>query len=185
MRDDESPTFLWPASLALDRWTIHVSQGLPADWEKRMADAARSDRFDLDAPEGDHFFVAVARTGGAVVVGVAQRFWPESSGGFRPGLALVAETDVLFVGAGTRLLAYHLERQELLWEDRAGGGFHQWALHPGAVLMSAELELAAWDRAGHKLWRRSTEPPWSYHVEDGQVVLDVMGEIARFPLHRG
>ena len=48
------------------------------------------------------------------------------------------------------------------------------------VLMSAELELAAWDLAGQKLWTTFVEPPWSYEVRNGVVTLDVMGVISEF-----
>jgi hypothetical protein len=42
--------------------------------------------------------------------------------------------------------------------------------------MSAELELAAWTTGGAKLWTTFVEPPWSYRVADGLVILDVMGD---------
>jgi hypothetical protein len=32
---------------------------------------------------------------------------------------------------------------------------------------------------------RFVEPPWDYRVEDGEVVLDVMGQVSRFPLRAG
>jgi len=53
------------------------------------------------------------------------------------------------------------------------------------VVMSAELELAAWDLAGRKLWTTFVEPPWQYTVEDGSIHLDVMGTKSQFDLERG
>jgi hypothetical protein len=96
----------------------------------------------------------------------------------------VTQTAVLFAGAGTRLLAYSLrDRPRRLWEDTAGWcGFWHWSLHGQCVLMAAELELAAWDTSGAKLWSTLVEPPWSYDVAGGQVHLDVMGAKTRFPV---
>jgi len=51
-----------------------------------------------------------------------------------------------------------------------------------AVLMAAELALAAWDRTGRKLWSRFVEPPWSFLVVDDKVHLDVMGKHTEFSL---
>jgi hypothetical protein len=71
------------------------------------------------------------------------------------------------------------------WQDDADTGFWGWRLHDDVVVMSAELELAAWTTGGEKLWTTFVEPPWSYAVEDSTVRLDVMGEISEFPLQRG
>lgn len=51
--------------------------------------------------------------------------------------------------------------------------------------MSAELELAAWDLEGNKLWTTFVEPPWEYAVRDGVVRLDVMGAKSEFPAWTG
>jgi hypothetical protein len=61
-------------------------------------------------------------------------------------------------------------------------GFWSWSVCPNAVLMAAELELAAWDRTGRKLWSRFVEPPWTFQVVNDEVHLDVMGERTEFPL---
>ena len=118
------------------------------------------------------------------VLVVAQRFEP-FSGGFDPGVLLVPESKVLFVGAGRRLLAYTLDGPRRLWEDEAETGFWGWQRHHDGVLMSAELELAAWDITGTKLWTTFVEPPWSYNVAGYDVRLDVMGRESSFPLDKG
>jgi hypothetical protein len=51
--------------------------------------------------------------------------------------------------------------------------------------MSAELELAAWDLRGNKLWSIFVEPPWGYTVDGEQLHLDVMGMKASFDLVGG
>jgi hypothetical protein len=52
-------------------------------------------------------------------------------------------------------------------------------VHGPTVLMAAELELAARDHRGGKLWSMFVEPPWTYQVASGLVELDVMGTKAR------
>jgi hypothetical protein len=53
------------------------------------------------------------------------------------------------------------------------------------VVVSAELELAAWDVSGRKLWSTFVEPPWEYDVDADIVRLDVMGRRTQFPLVGG
>jgi L-alanine-DL-glutamate epimerase-like enolase superfamily enzyme len=91
----------------------------------------------------------------------------------------------LFIGAGCRLLAYDLSRPARLWEDVADTGFWSWSRYDEVVLMAAELEIAAWDIRGSKLWSRFVEPPWEYRVDGRVVVLDVMGTISRLDLWGG
>jgi hypothetical protein len=115
---------------------------------------------------------------------VAQRYSPDV-GGFDPGVLIVPETGLVLIGAGERLLAYDLYRIERLWEDHANFGFWWWDRQGDVVLMAAELELAAWDLRGQKLWTMFVEPPWSYSVHDGVILLDVMDQLSRFPLVSG
>lgn len=117
---------------------------------------------------------------------VTQRFSP-AVGGFSPGVLVVPETNVVFIGAGTRLLAYqrtadHWTRR---WEDTADVGFRGWQRHGSVIVMSAEIEMAAWTVDGVKVWTTFVEPPWSYDVTDGTVRLDVMGTITSFALENG
>lgn len=116
---------------------------------------------------------------------VALRYAP-SVGGFAPGVLFVPETGVVFLGAGTTLLAYQLRpAPRRLWEDSAELGFWSWRRHDATVVMSAEVELAAWDIDGSKLWSRFVEPPWTYEVGTGAVTLDVMGEVTQFSMREG
>jgi hypothetical protein len=184
VHDDAVTPFRGPLSVALDGWTVLVQRGLPQTLDWFMGHADRADRFDLEIPDGDSCFVAAARTGRPPGLAVAQRHRP-SEGGFDPGVALIPEHQRLFIGAGTRLLAYDLGRAELLWEDEADIGFWRWSVYPAAVLMSAEVEFAAWDRSGQKLWSRFVEPPWDFTVSGDQVRLDVMGKVTTFPITGG
>ena len=132
-------------------------------------------------------FVGVSKSGhndGWPLLVVAQTFSP-ASGGFYPGAVLVAETELLMIGAGTRLLAYKLNPPSLLWEDDTDCGFWGWGRHGDVIVMAAELEMAAWHINGDKLWSHSVRPPWTYHVEEGSVHLDIMGDKSEFPLMTG
>jgi hypothetical protein len=89
------------------------------------------------------------------------------------------------VGAGTRLLAYDLQNLRRIWEDAADTGFWRWKRHGEVIVMSAELELAAWTLEGKKLWSTFVEPPWFYEVRGARVYLDVMGRKSVFDLGNG
>lgn len=89
------------------------------------------------------------------------------------------------MGAGERILAYKLDPPARLWEDQANCGFWNWQRFGNTIVMSAELELAAWNIAGKKLWTMFVEPPWDYTVIDGIVTVDVMGSKSQFNLESG
>lgn len=101
------------------------------------------------------------------------------------GTLLVPETGVLFVGAHECVLAYDLAQHQRLWRDKADTDFLGWHRHDQVVLMSAELELAAWDIHGRKLWSTFVEPPWDFHIADDTVQLTVLDVVCPFPLRNG
>jgi hypothetical protein len=133
-------------------------------------------------------YVGVAVTAGGAwpSLVVTQRFAPAGPG-FTPGILVVPAERQLFIGAGTRLLAYEARsgRWRRCWVDEAEFGFWGWRQHGDVVVMSAELELAAWTTHGDKLWTTFVEPPWSYRVVAGRVELDVMGAARTFDLRTG
>ena len=98
---------------------------------------------------------------------------------------MVPETEVLFIGAGERILAYELDPPKRLWEDKADTGFLGWERYGNVILLAAELEFAAWTSNGRKLWTTFVEPPWDYQVTGELVELDVMGSQSSFPLRTG
>ena len=171
--------------ISVGLYTIRVARDkLPELYDEYRQHAALAEEFDLKNREGATCFVGVSRPGSWPQLIVAQRFSP-SVGGFDPGVLLIAETETLFIGAGVRLLAYCLDPLKRLWEDECDTGFWHWQQHGTYVLMSAELELAAWDRFGQKLWSTFVEPPWYYSVEGSRVQLDVMGRKSEIDLEKG
>ena len=104
--------------------------------------ATLNEEFGLGRSDGEACLVTIAAGNDWPLLVVAQRFDP-CVAGFDPCVLLVPETKVLFVGAGTRLLAYSLSGPQRLWKDMADTGFWSWQQHGNVVLMAAELELAA------------------------------------------
>lgn len=88
-------------------------------------------------------------------------------------------------GWGLTDIAYDLTGPTRLWVDHADVGFLVWTRYEDTVVMSAELELAAWTATGEKLWTTWLEPRWHYALDGDSVLLDVMGKTSTFPLHRG
>jgi hypothetical protein len=87
----------------------------------------------------------------------------------------VPETQVLFLGAGERLLAYTLAEPARLWEDGLSGGFWQWERAQESIILSSENKLAIWDIHGRKRWDFAVEPPWQYTLA-GDILQVVLGE---------
>jgi hypothetical protein len=144
------------------------------------------EEFDLSSSDGETSFFAITaghRSWPQLVI--SQRYEP-SGYGFHPGLLIVPETSVVFVGAGSRLLAYRMTPEpHRLWEDETFMGFWSWEAHEGTILMSAEMELAAWNSHGEKLWTTPVDPPWHYTLEPGRMTLNVTGDERSFPLPGG
>lgn len=160
-----------------------VPDGLPSLFDRYSERAQLCDRFDLESK--DRCCVVVRRVADTwPFLVVAQGFYPVGAG-FEPGLLLDPERHRLFIGAGERIVAYDLCGPRRLWVDAADTGFWGWAQHGDVIVMSAELELAAWTAEGEKLWTTFVEPPWTYRVEGPMVLLDVMGQLRSFPLRGG
>ncbi|MFI6678220.1 hypothetical protein [Kribbella sp. NPDC050470] len=118
---------------------------------------------------------------------VTQHFGPAGTG-FTPGVLFVPDTTALFIGAGSRLLGYRRDSAgewRPIFVDEADLGFWAWRQYGNVVLMSAELELAAWSTSGAKLWTTFVEPPWSYRLVGEEIHLDVMGKHTAFNKHTG
>jgi hypothetical protein len=177
-------------SIAIGPYVVRCQAvGVPSFFETLKETAAL---LDLDEkkprdPGARTCFVSVTESASDKVILVAtQACDPGPDGGFFPGIALVPETGVLFLGAGDTISAYDLKTPRLLWRDHAEAGFSGWARHGDVVVMSAELALGAWDIEARKLWTTFVEPPWSYAVsESGVVQLDVMGRRSSFSVLKG
>lgn len=159
--------------------------GLPDIYDAYREQARLAEEIELSSPDDTVCFFAIGEQHAdwpALVV--AQGYAPAYC--FFPGILVVPETHTVFIGARERLLAYTLQPEpRRLWTDKADMGFWSWSRHGDVVLMSAELELAAWTTAGDKLWTTFVEPPWGFDVKDGRVLLDVMGVTSSFPIETG
>lgn len=157
----------------------------PPGLERYRQRAGLAEDFSTGGGDG-YSFVAVADSDDWPQLAITQRFSPAVPG-FASGVLLVPERGQVFIGAGTRLLAYRRRagRWGRSWIDEADVGFWEWRRHGDVVLMAAELELAAWTTGGEKVWTTFVEPPWSYQVKRGRVELDVMGSVRTFGLVSG
>jgi hypothetical protein len=171
--------------ISIGKYLIQVERGsLPSMYPEYRKRALLAEEFEVRRPDRAHCFVSTSISNDWPELVVAQTFSP-SVAGFNPGILLVVETKTLFIGAGERLLAYRLDPPRRLWEDTCDTGFWNWSQHGGYVLMAAELELAAWNSHGEKLWTTFVEPPWEFRVEGDRVNLDVMGRKSNFILAEG
>lgn len=170
----------------MGKWEVScLYNGLPSNLSDYVKHAFLAEQIDLSNPEGKFCFVAVKRLGdGWPSLVVAQRFEPAEEA-FFPAALLVPETNRLFIGAGSRLLCYDIAKPVRIWEDSAACGFWGWTHDGTQVFMAAELEFAAFDISGTKLWTRHVEPPWTFTLEPDRIVLDVMGTITHLSRQSG
>jgi hypothetical protein len=161
------------------------SDGLPDMSGEYVRHAQLADEHTVQSARHQGAFIAVRKGNDWPFLVVTMQYSPSEEAGFHPGVALIPETETLFIGAGERLLAYRLNPPSRLWEDQADTGFWGWERVGEFVLMSAELELAAWNLEGRKLWSTFVEPPWEYSISGDAVHLDVMGQKSSFSLQQG
>lgn len=174
-----------PLSVAVGPYQLLLREGWPSLYASYAQHATLLDEVGNPDDEFVAFFAAGRGNGWPSLVVVLRYRQTGGSGGC--GAALLPDSHRLFVGAGERLVCYALDSDQpsRLWEDNADTGFSEWAVHGDTVVMSAELELAAWDANWAKLWTTFAEPPWGYEVEADSVHLDVMGRTSIFPLRAG
>jgi len=164
---------------------VGCEEKLPGLYDSYRQHAVLVEEFELASEDGVLSFFGVGRSNDWPELVVSQRYSPAGYG-FNPGILLVRETETVFIGAGERLLAYSVgDPPRRLWVDRADAGFWSWNQHGSIVLMSAELQLAAWTSSGVKLWSKFVEPPWTYSVAGDLLVVDVMGQKSSFHLADG
>jgi hypothetical protein len=177
------------ASVSIAGYQVSVGLELPSILDHFRSHAVLAEHFDLDGDdrESGTCFIAVRRDPSDWPQLVVTQSFAPAGYGFDPGVLVVPKTDNVFIGAGERLIAYAAPNGDWrrLWVDSADVGFWGWREHGDVVVMSAELELAAWTNAGEKLWSTFVEPPWSYSVNNDSLELDVMGTIRRFPIATG
>ena len=174
-------------SVGSGQYTVSATIGeLPAAYPSMIEHATLHDDFGVQSADGTALVISIERASSKWPdLVVSQRFDPGPESGFQPGALLIPESHLILLGAGTRLLAYDLQSVRRLWEDVADVGFWGWKRHGDIVLMLAELELAAWDIKGNKLWSTFVEPPWVYEVHGARIDLDVMGQRVSFDLKTG
>jgi hypothetical protein len=176
------PAYARSVTASAGQYVVSIHLGHLPTFETIALNAKLVDVANLRSAEGRPCFLVVSERGKTLIVA---SFRYDLAGGLGPAIAIIPERQRLFVGAGEELLCYDLSEPRRLWSDKADTGLWKWEIVDDTVLMSAELELAAWDQSGEKLWSRFVEPPWSYTVKAGQVTLDVMGEISTFGLRVG
>ncbi|WP_198104516.1 hypothetical protein, partial [Clostridioides difficile] len=83
------------------------------------------------------------------------------------------------------LAIYDLEKVECTHLDLTPYAFTSWSRHEDIVVMSGELEIAAYDLRGQRLWAATIEPPWDYGVQGDSMFTIAMGHKTEFPLREG
>ncbi len=156
-------------------YTISLADSLPPMHYSYSRRAQLAEAFELEGSSSPLCYLTVARGHGWPFLIVAQRYSPSHQSGFYPGVLFVPETNLLLLGAGSRLLAYTLDQPARLWEYHLSGGFCQWERLQDCIVMSSENELAVWDIHGQKRWEHSVSPPWQYAIQ-GDTIHVYMGD---------
>lgn len=166
-------------------YTLRLADSLPPMYYSYCQRARLVETFELEGSYSSLCYLSVARSHGWPFLIVAQRYSPGPQSGFYPGALLIPETNLLFLGAGERLLVYTLEEPVRLGEYHLPGGFWQWERVQDRVILSSENELAVWDIHGRKRWDFALEPPWQYALEDDTIHVSMGGKQTALHCERG
>ena len=170
----------------IDEYVLHLTNAFPEIYYAYHKNALFVDNMFHEDDEGEVLYVALAKGSDWPFLITIQKYQPGPAVGFHPGILLIPETQLLLIGAGTRLLAYTWSTPKKLWEEYLLSGFWSWRHYQDIVLMASETELAAWDIYGNKLWNTAVEPPWTYSVENDDILhLHVMDVEQSFSLRTG
>lgn len=134
---------------------------------------------------GDYVAIGVSDAGPGADLLVEGQYSPGPASGFHPGILIIPETGIVFIGVGTNVLVYNMAPISEIVHAQTEVGFWYWHQHGASVFMCAELELAVWNIDGQKRWSRPVEPPWSWHVSGDIVAIDVMGHVDSYSLQTG
>lgn len=173
--------------ITFDEYCFAMAESYPNLYREYCKQATLAEFFSCEDASGSLSVVLVMKDDNWPFLVVAQEYSPGPTSGFYPGIAFIPETHHLFIGAGKRLLVYTLDLKapRKIREEIVLSGFWGWRLYGEYVLMSSELEFAAWDKFGQKCWNCFVEPPWTYTIQAGVVHLDVMGKQVSFQLSDG
>lgn len=148
-----------------------TSNALPHLFGEYNRRARLSESFAMDMTGGSLCWLGVSRGTSWPFLSVAQRYKAPGAG-FEPGALYVSQTNILFIGAGTRLLAYRLDEPSRLWEEQTEVGFHGWTRHGDIVLMTGEQELATWDVKARLLWRIPMRDSRGFKIAEDIVTIE-------------
>lgn len=106
---------------------------------------------------------------------IAFSSFPIGVAGFRPGLHYESETDVLFIGAGTRIKTYRLSDNKLIFEKNDGLGFWSWNRYSDYIIQQAETDIRVFNLKGEELWGTYVSPPYNFHITGDKIILEFEG----------
>src|SRR5258708_16852399 len=112
--------------------------GLPEYYEVYHEKAKLVDEIDLTrdvSNAADVCFLAVQKGLEWPFLVVAQKYAPSGLGGFYPQALIIPETDMLFLGAGERVLTYRLAPVEKVGQASAELGFNAFERYGQFVIM--------------------------------------------------
>ena|SRR5215472_16104264 len=112
--------------ITLGDYTLAIAKDMPSIYNEYHKRAKLVEFFESENATDAQFFLAVARGSDWPFLIVVQRYHPGPVSGFFPGVMLVPETDLLFIGAGDRIVSYSLDSPKKLWEEKITLGFWRW-----------------------------------------------------------
>ena len=159
-------------------------------------DPARPASDLLDAPaesygdpsQYEHLgFVGVTVYRDDVAILRVNQFYEQMSESITPGVLIVPETDRLFIGAGSRMLAYDLTTRRRLWIEDAQEMmlFWGWLRRGQHVFAMGELELAVYGLDATPRFRIAADPPWPFEVSGAVLTVETDSETRGYSMADG
>ncbi|GCE14137.1 hypothetical protein [Tengunoibacter tsumagoiensis] len=151
-----------------------------------LAEEIDIDRTEKDPLDSNVVFIAAKNCGSKKEFSLTLLLgYSPSDPAFYPELLYVPESQILFIRAGEKILAYQLQVPQKLFELSVDIGFLSWERYSNYIIMVAEMRMTVWNLAGEQLWTLFVEQPWSYHCHHEMMSFIKDEQVYTFPVATG
>ena len=163
-------------SISIGRYGIDFSPA-PQSLASDLLDVPTESYGDPSQYEHLGFLGVTVYCDGVAVLRVHQ-FYEQMSQSITPGVLIVPETNRLFIGAGSRMLAYDLTTCQRVWIEDAQNMmlFWSWLRQGQCVFALGELELAVYELDATPRFRVPVDPPWTFEVSGDVLTVETDSE---------
>ena len=172
-------------TITIGKYTVLCDHQKSGRVARDIEDAVVVEKLENEDEYNEYIYYGITDCGVSPDLVVEGYYSPASVSGFYPGILILPNENIMFFGAGDIVQIWQLSPYKKIHEESPECGFWGWSTHNDLVIMTGELELAAWNNLGEKLWSKFVEPPWYYEVQEETITTNVMDYEESFNIYTG